>query len=132
VIRAPRAPSEAELLVTRASNDGVVNSAHQLLDPDSKEELAGIVVADHADVMGHYDRWELRAAAGGKSVDWSQFKRGLFRSGSKFRDEQFFELYGAVAEELLRVIKPEVVRSEKLHGDRGHVSSSSFPPPVRA
>lgn len=104
--RVIKGPSDAELRVTKASSDGVVNSAHQLLDPDSKEELAGIVVADHADVIGHYDRWELRAASGGKSIDWSQFKRGLFRSGSNFRDEQFFELYGAVAEELLRVIQP--------------------------
>jgi pimeloyl-ACP methyl ester carboxylesterase len=130
--RVIRGLSDAELRVTKASNDGVVNSAHQLLDPDSKEELAGIVVADHADVIGHYDRWELRAGAGGRSIAWSQFKRGLFRSGSNFRDEQFFELYAAVAEELLRVIKPELARSDKPHGDRPPVSSSTFPPPADA
>lgn len=128
VIKFPEAP---ELDVTAASNDGIVNSAHQLLDPGSPEELAGIVVADHADVIGHYDRLELRAAAGGGAVGWSRYKRGLFRSGSRFRDEQFFELYGAIADELLAAIAAGAPsrRAPASSDDRLRASISSFPPP---
>jgi hypothetical protein len=32
-----------------------------LLDPSNEEELAGIVVADHFDVIGYYDRYMFRA-----------------------------------------------------------------------
>lgn len=74
----------------------------------SPEELAGIVVADHIDVIGPYDRRELRAAAGRGAVNWSRFKRGLFRSGSRFQDEQFYELYGAIADELLAASAADV------------------------
>lgn len=123
----------AELDITEASNDGIVNSVHQLVDPSAPEELAGIVVADHADVIGHYDRWELRALAGSESIDWSRFKRGLFRSGSRFRDEQFFELYAAVADELLPAITTSVSRSASGGsggGDRARAPSPSAPPPA--
>lgn len=74
----------------------------------SPDELAGIVVADHVDVIGHHDRWELRAAAARGAVNWSRFKRALFRSGSRFQDEQFYELYGAIADELLAASAADV------------------------
>ncbi|WP_437276388.1 hypothetical protein WME90_34785 [Sorangium sp. So ce375] len=75
---------------------------------DSPEALAGIVVADHVDVIGPYDHRELRAAAGRGAVNWSRFKRGLFRSGSRFPDEHFYELYGAIADELLAASAADV------------------------
>jgi len=78
-------------------NDGVVNSARQLLDPTDPDELAGIVVADHADVLGHYDRED--AFVGGRPLNM-----GLFHSGAGFGDDQFYELFGRVAEILARAI----------------------------
>ncbi len=74
-------------------NDGVVNSARQLLDPSDPDELAGIVVADHADVLGHYDRTDI-------FMDGAPLNLGLFHSGAGFTDNQFYTLYGRVAEAL--------------------------------
>jgi hypothetical protein len=78
-------------------NDGVVNSARQLATPDDPAELAGIVVADHFDVVGYYDRHEWRVDADGNDR-LVPIVSGLMHSGSGFRDEQFFELYRRVAE----------------------------------
>jgi pimeloyl-ACP methyl ester carboxylesterase len=72
------------------SSDGVINSARQILDPDDPNELAGIVVGDHGDVLGHYDRLD-------ELVSDAVLNHGLFHSGAGFRDDQFFELYGEVA-----------------------------------
>jgi pimeloyl-ACP methyl ester carboxylesterase len=74
-------------------NDGVVNSVRQLVDPTDPDELAGIVVADHADVLGHYDRED--AFVSGKPLNM-----GLFHSGAGFGDDQFYTLYGRVADVL--------------------------------
>ncbi|WP_437721569.1 esterase/lipase family protein [Sorangium sp. So ce861] len=130
VIKFPDSPAGP---ISPSSNDGVVNSAHQLVDPASPEELAAIVVADHADVIGHYDRWELRAARPGEEVGWSRFKRGLFRSGSRFRDEQFFELYAAIADELLPAMTAGAARSSAHpadRADRARPAAPSAPPPA--
>jgi len=80
------------------SSDGVVNSIRQLCNPDDPQELAGIVVGDHADVLGHYDRVD--ALLGGRPLN-----EGLFRSGSGFGDDQFFELYRDVARVLIESIR---------------------------
>jgi len=72
------------------ANDGVVNSARQLVDPDDPDELAGIVVADHADVLGHYDREDM-------FMDGAPLNLGLFHSGAGFTDNEFYTLYHRVA-----------------------------------
>jgi hypothetical protein len=87
---------EAPLPIDAEANDGVVNSARQLFDPSDPDELAGIVVGDHFDVVGYYDRhaWMLD---GDGELRFEQVLSGLLHSGSGFRDDQFFELYGRVA-----------------------------------
>jgi pimeloyl-ACP methyl ester carboxylesterase len=82
---------------TDGTNDGVVNSARQLVDPGDPDELAGIVVGDHADVIGHYDRVD--ALIAGKALNM-----GLFHSGAAFGDNEFYKLYGQVADLLAEVI----------------------------
>ncbi|HEX2676232.1 MAG TPA: hypothetical protein VHM19_06315, partial [Polyangiales bacterium] len=77
-------------------NDGVVNSARQLMDPSDEGELAGIVVADHYDVVGYYDRHVWTVDSDG-TEQVTQVISGLLHSGSGFRDNQFFELYRRVA-----------------------------------
>lgn len=80
------------------TNDGVVNSARQLLDPSDPAQLAGIVVADHADVIGHYDRQD-------SLVTGEQLNVGLFHSGAAFGDDSFFELYRRVAADIVTSIR---------------------------
>jgi hypothetical protein len=77
-------------------NDGVVNAARQLIDPSDRDELAGIVVADHFDVVGYYDRqvWSVDAEGAERPA---QVLSGLLHSGSGFRDTEFFELYRRIA-----------------------------------
>ncbi|MDD9940616.1 MAG: hypothetical protein OXU20_06095 [Myxococcales bacterium] len=81
-----------------SDNDGVVNSVRQLLRPDDPKELAGIVVCDHADVLGHYNRTDAL-------IDDEPLNRGLFRSGSAFGDDQFFELCREVTRVLVEVVR---------------------------
>lgn len=92
-IRSQAAPPRFD----EATNDGVVNCARQLLDPSDPDELAGIVVADHGDVLGHYDRQDA-------FVDDKPLNLGLFHSGAGFGDDQFYELWRRVAQELANVI----------------------------
>ena len=77
-------------------NDGFVNTARQLMDPSDADELGGIVVADHLDVVGHYDRtmWTLDADGHEHTTN---VVSGLLHSGCGFADQQFFELYRRVA-----------------------------------
>ena len=71
-------------------NDGVVNTARQLLDPAPSEQFGGLVIADHGDVLGHYDRRDALAAG--------HTNAGLFHSGAGFGDDEFFSLYQRVTE----------------------------------
>ena len=98
--RALRDPSKLitaspELLpkqVDAALNDGVVNSVRQLIDPSDPQELAGVIIADHFDVVGHFDRtlWVTDPKTSeDKPVN---VVSGLLHSGSEFRDNQFFAL----------------------------------------
>jgi pimeloyl-ACP methyl ester carboxylesterase len=82
--------------VDAGHNDGVVNSARQLMDPSAPDELAGIVVGDHFDVVGYYDRsaWTVDAHGHEQAME---LVSGLLHSGSGFGDNQFFELYRSVA-----------------------------------
>ncbi len=72
-----------------STSDGVVNSARQLLQAPGAE-LGAIVMGDHADVLGHYDRVD-------PLTDGTPLNEGMFRSGAGFGDDQFFDLYGRVA-----------------------------------
>jgi len=78
-------------------NDGVVNSVRQIVHADQPEEIGGFVVADHADVLGHYDRQD--SLIGGKP-----YNAGLFHSGAAFGDDEFFKLYRQVGQPILKVI----------------------------
>lgn len=96
-----RAPSmELPDLLDAGHNDGVVNSARQLLNPDDPDELAAIVVADHFDVVGYYDRYIWKRDAPGSLGEERevQMLAGLLHSGCNFRDDQLFELYHRVAD----------------------------------
>ena len=78
-------------------NDGVVNTVRQLVDPDDECQVGGFVVADHADVLGHYDRQDAL-------IDGPPYNAGLFHSGAGFGDDEFFTLYRRVAHILLKAI----------------------------
>jgi pimeloyl-ACP methyl ester carboxylesterase len=84
-------------------NDGIVNTARQLVDPDPRQ-LGAIVVADHGDVLGHYDRCDAL-------IDGPPLNAGLFHSGAGFRDDQFFALYRRVAAAILRTVPPAARRA---------------------
>jgi len=78
-------------------NDGVVNSARQLFNPQLDDELAGIVIGDHYDVIGHYNRRVWTTNADGDEVAMS-LNAGLLHSGSAFGDEEFFTLWNAMSD----------------------------------
>lgn len=82
---------------TRAVNDGIVNSVCQLPEGATDEELAGVVIADHVDVIGYYPRDE--------TVADEVINESLLKSGAGFRDSQFFELYERVARAIVDSIR---------------------------
>jgi pimeloyl-ACP methyl ester carboxylesterase len=79
-------------------NDGVVNTTRQIVNTASRDELGAVVLADHGDVLGHYDRMD--ASIGGRPVN-----DGIFDSGEKFGDDQFFELWGLVADRIMATVQ---------------------------
>jgi pimeloyl-ACP methyl ester carboxylesterase len=95
LIKAPSVDLPAEL--DAGHSDGVVNAARQLIDPSDPDELAGIVVSDHFDVVGYYDRRVWITDEHGREQS-TLVLSGLLHSGSSFRDPQFFELYRRVAD----------------------------------
>jgi len=78
-------------------NDGVVNTVRQIVNAGRRGEVGGFVVADHADVLGHYDRQD-------SLIEGSPYNAGLFHSGAGFRDDEFFRLYRRVAQAILKTI----------------------------
>lgn len=78
-----------------AFNDGIVNSARQLVD--ERTRIGAIVIADHGDVLGHYDRQD-------DLIDGAPLNAGLFHSGAAFGDDEFFALYRRVACAVLRAV----------------------------
>src|SRR2546428_5319399 len=86
-------------------NDGVVNTVRQIVPPGRREEVGGFVVADHGDVLGHYDRQD--ALIGG-----NPYNTGLFHSGAAFGDDEFFGLYRRVAQAILKTV-PGAHREEE-------------------
>jgi hypothetical protein len=72
-----------------STSDGVVNAVTQILrSPGAR--TGGIVLADHGDVIGHYDRQDPLTSG-------TPINDGFFRSGSGFGDDQFFALYREVS-----------------------------------
>jgi hypothetical protein len=71
------------------ANDGVVNTARQI---DAGGTYGGIVIADHADVIGSYRRFD----AQGRLIE-----PGLLTSAARFGDEQFSRLLALVAAGIL-------------------------------
>jgi pimeloyl-ACP methyl ester carboxylesterase len=66
------------------SNDGVVNTTRQV-----DGAFAGLVVGDHADVLGRYRRRD--------EFDKETIDPGLLTSGANFGDEQFFAFIRLIA-----------------------------------
>jgi len=83
----------------------VVYTVRQIVNPGRREEVGGLVVADHGDVLGHYDR-----------QDGKPYNRCLFHSGAAFGDDEFFGLYRRVAQAILKTI-PGAHREEEAELD---------------
>lgn len=90
--------AKAPLHIDAQTNDGVVNAARQLIDPADERELCAVVVADHFDVLGYYDR---RQGAPEPGAQDQEALSGLLHSGSCFRDGEFFALYRRVGDAIL-------------------------------
>lgn len=71
------------------SSDGVVNTLRQLPPDVKKDEVAGLVMADHADLLGYFDHFDARSGR--------ETQNSVFRSGARFRDDDFFELFSRIA-----------------------------------
>jgi pimeloyl-ACP methyl ester carboxylesterase len=95
VIRSDK--GEVPTSIAPSLNDGVVNTVRQLVNPDDPTEVAGFVIADHADVLGHYDRQDAL-------IEGPPYNAGLFHSGAGFGDTEFFMLYRRVAQAILKTI----------------------------
>jgi hypothetical protein len=95
VIGSPTAKLPTQLAAWHS--DGIVNTVRQLFDPKDPDELAAVVIADHYDVLGHYDRrqWTIDSAGDEVAV---VITSGLLHSGSGFGDDEFFRLWLAVAD----------------------------------
>jgi hypothetical protein len=83
------------------TSDGIVNSARQVLEThaggDAAAALGGIVVGDHGDVLGHYDRED-------ELTDGPVLDHGFFRSGAGFGDDVFFALWNRVADHIAAAV----------------------------
>lgn len=86
-----RNPQAARLQIGPDTNDGIVNTARQTL---AGATLGVFAVADHADVIGDYDRTDHATGL--------PMATGIFHSGAGFSDDEFFDLYGRVAAALTR------------------------------
>ncbi|MFT3927938.1 MAG: hypothetical protein QM778_35750 [Myxococcales bacterium] len=104
--RVVRHPSARVPAFDLSANDGIVNAVRQLLTTRTNQEhaLAALVIADHADVLGYYDRRSPLAP------ELCQ-RGGLFRSGAHFGDDEFFHLWGLVAAHIASVAIGEVAPS---------------------
>lgn len=93
VIRSPDSPMTGN--IEYGLNDGIINSVRQVVDPNNSSQVGGFVVADHADVIGHYDRQD-------SLIEGAPYDAGVFRSGAGFGDDEFFKLYQHVAKAILK------------------------------
>jgi pimeloyl-ACP methyl ester carboxylesterase len=74
------------------ASDGVVNTNRQVFG-----EFAGLVLADHGDVLGRYRRKDM--------LDGSVLDPGLLTSGANFGDVEFFALLGVITAGIAEVIR---------------------------
>jgi hypothetical protein len=95
--RIVRHPSARLPAFDSSINDGVVNATRQLLLTRGvpEQSLACLAIADHADVVGCYDRPSV-LAEGSPSM-------GMMCSGANFGDDQFFQLWGLIAQRIASV-----------------------------
>ncbi len=77
------------LALDGSSNDGLCNTLRQLPPNAKQTEVGALIIGDHLDVMGYYDRID--------PLTGREHRTSIFRSGAGFRDDQFFELFGSVA-----------------------------------
>jgi pimeloyl-ACP methyl ester carboxylesterase len=84
-------PDPGDPIEDRA-NDGVVNTNRQVFG-----KFAGLVLADHGDVLGRYRRVDV---LDGKVTD-----PGLLTSGASFGDDEFFALLRMIARGIAGVMK---------------------------
>jgi pimeloyl-ACP methyl ester carboxylesterase len=77
--------------IDAGDNDGVVNTQRQILG-----ETIGVVVGDHADVLGRYRRSSL--------IDEKVIDPGLLTSGADFGDDEFFGLLLRIGERIARMV----------------------------
>lgn len=87
-------------------NDGLVNAARQLADPDDPQELLAVVIGDHVDVMGYYPQWVPAGAPQKGREKRAQLRSGILHSGSGFSDDQFFALFAKVAQAIHGAARP--------------------------
>jgi pimeloyl-ACP methyl ester carboxylesterase len=81
--------------IGRGDSDGVVDTDRQV---DLGGTFAGLVLADHGDVVGRYRRTD--PLRDGEMID-----PGLLTSGARFDDESFFRLLDLVARGIAGVVR---------------------------
>ena len=86
--------------ITPKLNDGLVNTARQLIHPEDEDELLAIVVGDHIDVIGYYPQWAPDCRDDDEEKD-IQMRSGILHSGSGFSDEQFFAMLQRIAKAIV-------------------------------
>ena len=87
-------------------NDGLVNAARQLTNPDDPQELLAVVIGDHVDVMGYYPQWVPAGAPQKGREKRAQLRSGILHSGSGFSDDEFFALFAQVAQAIHGAARP--------------------------
>jgi triacylglycerol lipase len=68
-------------------NDGIVNTASMLWPPEDASHETFLLSADHADIIGHYERMPVTPPAGARRHD----AYDLLRSSSGFEEDDQFE-----------------------------------------
>jgi hypothetical protein len=86
-------------------NDGVVSTDRQVDCDGPNASFAGLVLADHGDVIGLYRRTD-PLAADPDNPRKGVIEPGLLTSGSKFGDDEFFRLLALVAKGILSRMPP--------------------------
>lgn len=82
----------APIALDAMANDGICNTLRQLPPHARQADVGALVLGDHLDVMGYFDRID--------PLTGRERRTSIFRSGAGFRDDQFFELFGGVSARL--------------------------------
>ncbi|UJR82575.1 hypothetical protein [Sandaracinus amylolyticus] len=91
--------------VSDAASDGVVDSALQVV---RIEDLRGVVIADHLDVVGHYRDGGAPRAQGHTALLQSEV--GFLHSGSGFGHVEHHELWRSIADVIANRLRPRPMR----------------------